>query len=118
MDEAAAAPEQSAIRISERARRRIGELVAAEGGRALMFRIAVSAGGCSGFQYGFSLDDARSADDRIFVRDGVTVVVDETSLGLLAGAELDYVEELIGAHFTINNPNASARCGCGSSFSV
>ncbi len=106
------------IRISQRAKRRIAQLVAAEVRQGMMFRIAVSAGGCSGFQYGFSLDDAHGEDDRLFAEDGVTVVVDETSLGLLDGAELDYVDEMIGAHFAINNPNATARCGCGASFSV
>jgi iron-sulfur cluster insertion protein len=110
--------EMPLIRISESAKRRIVQLVAAEGRTGLMFRIAVSAGGCSGFQYGFSIDDRVGDDDRLFTDGGVSVVVDEASLGLLDGAELDYVEELIGAYFTMKNPNASARCGCGSSFSV
>lgn len=118
MDGVETLPDAPAIRISERAKRRISQLVAAEGRAGLMFRIAVSAGGCSGFQYGFSIDDAVGDDDRVFADGGVSVVVDEASLGLLDGAELDYVEELIGAYFTMKNPNASARCGCGSSFSV
>jgi iron-sulfur cluster insertion protein len=106
------------ISISARAAKRIAALLAEEGNGALMFRIAVSGGGCSGFQYGFSLDDQCSADDRIFRRDGVAVVVDEVSLGLLKGAEVDYVEDLIGSYFSIRNPNATSTCGCGSSFAV
>src|SRR5215475_3807788 len=81
-------------------------------------RIAVSGGGCSGFQYGLSFDDQTNPDDRIFERDGVGVVVDLVSLDLLAGAEVDFVEDLMGAAFRINNPNAASSCGCGNSFSV
>ena len=83
-----------------------------------MLRVAVSGGGCSGFQYGFSFDDTVRDDDLTFERDGVKVVVDEVSLDLLAGAEIDYVEELIGASFQIRNPNATSSCGCGSSFAI
>ena len=83
-----------------------------------MLRLAVSGGGCSGFQYGFSFDDARNEDDRVFERDGVKLVVDETSLDLLVGAEVDFVEDLVGSSFQVRNPNASSSCGCGSSFSV
>ena len=81
-------------------------------------RIAVSGGGCSGFQYGMSFDDQTNPDDRVFERDGVGIVVDEVSLDLLAGAEVDFVEDLMGAAFRINNPNASSSCGCGNSFSI
>ncbi len=118
MSEQPTQPSEPLIRISERAQRKIAELVAAEGRQDMLFRIAVSAGGCSGFQYGFSLDDGYGCDDRLFTAGDVTLVVDETSLGLLAGAELDYVDELIGARFALTNPNASARCGCGASFAV
>lgn len=97
---------------------RVATLRRAEGDEGLMLRIAVSGGGCSGFQYGFSFDNEVRDDDQTFERDGVTVVVDETSLELLAGAEIDYVEELIGASFRISNPNAASSCGCGSSFSL
>jgi iron-sulfur cluster insertion protein len=83
-----------------------------------MLRITVSGGGCSGFQYGFSLDDQKNDDDRLFERDGVTVVIDEVSLDLLKGSEVDFVEDLIGSYFAIKNPNATSTCGCGSSFSV
>ena len=81
-------------------------------------RVFVSGGGCSGFQYGFGFDSDATADDLIFERQGVKVVIDETSLELLAGAEIDYVDELIGASFQIRNPNATSSCGCGNSFAV
>jgi len=106
------------VSLSAAAARRIAQLIAAEGNPALMLRLAVSGGGCSGFQYGFSFDDARNEDDRVFERDGVKLVVDETSLDLLVGAEVDFVEDLVGSSFQVRNPNASSSCGCGSSFSV
>lgn len=105
------------ITISERAARRIAQLVADEGG-ATMFRVSVSGGGCSGFQYSFALDDSRTADDLVIERDGAVVLVDEVSLVYLAGSELDYVEDLIGASFQMRNPNAASSCGCGTSFSI
>ena len=83
-----------------------------------MLRVSVSGGGCSGFQYGFAFDDTVNADDRTFERDGVTVVVDEVSLDLLAGSQIDFVEDLIGASFQITNPQATSSCGCGASFSI
>ena len=106
------------VSLSAAAARRIAALIAAEGNPALMLRLAVSGGGCSGFQYGFSFDDARNEDDRVFERGGVKLVVDETSLDLLVGAEVDFVEDLVGSSFQVRNPNASSSCGCGSSFSV
>jgi len=106
------------VSLSAAAARRIAALIAAEGNPAHMLRLAVSGGGCSGFQYGFSFDDARNEDDRVFERDGVKLVVDETSLDLLGGAEVDFVEDLVGSSFQVRNPNASSSCGCGSSFSV
>ena len=93
-------------------------LVAEDGKDDLMLRVTVSGGGCSGFQYGFSLDDQRNDDDRLFERNGVGVVIDEVSLDLLKGSEIDFVEDLIGSYFAIKNPNASSTCGCGSSFSA
>jgi iron-sulfur cluster insertion protein len=90
----------------------------AEGRPGLMLRLTVSGGGCSGFQYGFTIDDSRQAEDRVFEKDGVSVVVDETSLELLNGAEIDFVEDMMGASFQIKNPNAASSCGCGNSFSV
>lgn len=113
-----ATSEQAAISVSENATKRIAKLIADEGGDNLMFRVAVSGGGCSGFQYGFSLDNQRADDDRIFERDGIAVVIDEVSLDLLKDSEVDYVEDLIGSYFSIKNPNASSTCGCGSSFSI
>ncbi len=106
------------VTISESAAQRLTQLVAAEGDPDLMLRVTVSGGGCSGFQYGFSFDDTVTGDDRVFRRDGVTVVVDQVSLGLLDGSEIDYKEELVGSYFTVNNPNATASCGCGTSFSI
>ena len=106
------------LTLSENAARRVAQLRRAEGDDGLMLRVAVSGGGCSGFQYGFSFDNEVREDDLTFQRDGVTVVVDEVSLELLNGAEIDYVEELIGASFQVRNPNASSSCGCGTSFSV
>jgi iron-sulfur cluster insertion protein len=106
------------VSLTPAAVRRIGELVAAEGDPSLMLRLAVSGGGCSGFQYGFSFDDTRNEDDALFERDGVKLVVDQTSLELLVGAEVDFVEDLVGASFQVRNPNATSSCGCGSSFSI
>ena len=80
--------------------------------------MAVLAGGCSGFQYRFELDDQAQPDDLVIERGGARVVVDPASLDLLAGAELDYTDALMGSHFAVRNPNASASCGCGTSFSV
>ena len=82
------------------------------------FRVAVNGGGCSGFQYEFSIDTARQDDDLSFVSHDVEVVIDEISLELVDNAELDYVQDLMGAYFSVSNPNATASCGCGTSFSV
>ena len=105
------------ITISQSAAARIGQLLRQEGEGA-MLRVAVSGGGCSGFQYGFSFDTVRNDEDRLFERNDARVVVDEISLELLAGAEIDYVEDLSGANFAIRNPNAASACGCGNSFAV
>jgi iron-sulfur cluster insertion protein len=104
--------------ISESAARRVAVLRLQEEAGDAFLRIAVSGGGCSGFQYGFSFDDTRQDDDVVFERDGVQVVVDEVSLDLLAGAEIDFVEDMMGASFQVKNPNAASSCGCGNSFSV
>ncbi len=106
------------ITMSERAARRINEIVTEEHDAAMMLRVAVGGGGCSGFQYSFTFDDARNDDDRVIERDDARIVIDEISLDFLAGAEIDFVEELIGAYFTIRNPNATSTCGCGTSFAV
>jgi len=108
----------SKLTVTDSCAERIKALRGMEGNDGLMLRVAVSGGGCSGFQYGFSLDDAIADDDLTFEHAGVTVVVDETSLGLLEGSEVDYKEDLGGSFFQITNPNATASCGCGSSFSI
>jgi iron-sulfur cluster assembly accessory protein len=109
--------ETAAVTISERAARRIARILSAEpGGTAL--RISVSGGGCSGFQYGFDLDQTRAADDLVIERDGAVVVIDPVSLPYMGGSEIDFVDDLIGQSFHIRNPNATASCGCGTSFSI
>lgn len=97
---------------------RVAKLAAGEGNPNLMLRLAVSGGGCSGFSYGFSLDDNITGDDKVFEFHGTKLVIDETSLDLLKGSEIDYVEDLLASSFRITNPNAKSTCGCGSSFSM
>lgn len=92
--------------------------IAAKQGKPAILRLSVEGGGCSGFQYKFGLADAAAADDLVVERDGVTLIVDPVSLDLVAGSMVDYVESLGGAAFKVENPNASAGCGCGSSFAV
>ena len=105
------------VTLSERAARRIASILKEEpNGTAL--RLSVSGGGCSGFQYGFTFDDQRADDDFVIERDGVTVLVDPISVEYMKGSELDFVEDMIGASFQIKNPNATAKCGCGSSFAI
>ncbi len=110
--------EERRILLTQSAARRIAVLKVQEEAGDAFLRIAVSGGGCSGFQYGISFDDQKNEDDFVFERDGVSVVVDDVSLGLLAGAEVDFVEDLMGASFQIKNPNAASSCGCGNSFSI
>jgi iron-sulfur cluster assembly accessory protein len=107
----------SSVIVTERAGRRIAEIAATEG-RPTMLRISVEGGGCSGFQYKFDLVSNRAADDVTFEMAGASVVIDPVSLGFLAGSEIDFVDDLIGASFKIKNPNATASCGCGTSFSI
>jgi iron-sulfur cluster insertion protein len=118
MSEASTTLQERRITVTESAARRIAVLKAQEAAEGAFLRIAVSGGGCSGFQYGLSFDDQRNADDSVFERDGVAVVVDDVSLDLIAGAEIDFVEDLMGASFQIKNPNAASSCGCGNSFSI
>lgn len=108
----------SPISLTERAAQRILELAADPEHKGLTLRVAVEGGGCSGFSYSFSFDDEKRGDDLAVERDGAVVLVDEVSLGLLGGAEIDFVEEMVGSSFVIRNPNATASCGCGNSFSV
>ncbi len=116
MSETAVAERQ--VFLSENAARRVKKLKDMEGNPALALRLSVNGGGCSGFSYNFALDDARHEDDRAFDYFGVTLVVDDTSLDLLAGSTIDFVEDLVGSSFAVKNPNATSTCGCGSSFSV
>ena len=106
------------ILVSDSAARRIAVLKEQEETPDAFLRIAVSGGGCSGFQYGLSFDDQKNADDFIFEHGGIAIVVDDVSLDLLNGAEIDFIEDLMGAYFQVRNPNATASCGCGTSFSV
>jgi iron-sulfur cluster assembly accessory protein len=103
--------------ISDRAARRIGEILKGEGSGA-MLRISVEGGGCSGFQYKFDVDRAKADDDLVIERESAVVLVDSASVPFLAGSEVDFVDDLIGASFRVNNPNATASCGCGTSFSI
>lgn len=103
-------------KVTDRAFARLAEINAAAG-EAKALRVAVEGGGCSGFQYDIRLDDP-AEDDLVLERDGQKVVVDTVSLPFLADAVIDFTEELIGARFTIDNPNASSSCGCGTSFSM
>ena len=105
------------VTISERAARRIGEILKGEPAGS-MLRVSVEGGGCSGFQYKFGFDAAKAEDDIVVSRDGVDVLVDAVSLQYLAGSEIDFVDDLIGASFKVHNPQAKASCGCGTSFSL
>ena len=107
----------SQVMLTDRAARRIREIVAGDKG-ASMLRVSIEAGGCTGFQYNFDLVSHRDDSDYIIEKEGAKVVIDEVSLPLIAGSEIDFVDDLIGASFKINNPNASETCGCGVSFTL
>ncbi|MEP0320645.1 iron-sulfur cluster insertion protein ErpA [Bauldia litoralis] len=105
------------VTLSDSAAARIAKILAAEpGGTAL--RISVSGGGCSGFQYGFDLDQTRTDEDLVLERDGAAVLIDAVSLPYMEGSVIDFVDDIIGQSFQIKNPNATASCGCGTSFSI
>jgi iron-sulfur cluster assembly accessory protein len=106
------------INLSARAVQKVRDLVTEEENDELKLRVFITGGGCSGFQYGFTFDELLADDDTVIEREGVTVLVDPMSFQYLAGSEVDYTEGLEGSRFVINNPNATATCGCGSSFSV
>jgi iron-sulfur cluster assembly accessory protein len=108
---------EAPVTVSARAARRIAEILKEEP-QPSMLRVAVTGGGCSGFQYNFAIDEVKADDDLVLERDGAVVVIDSLSLDFLGGAEIDFVDDLIGAAFKINNPNAQSSCGCGTSFSV
>jgi iron-sulfur cluster insertion protein len=97
---------------------KVKQLIDEEGNAELKLRVFVTGGGCSGFQYGFTFDEATNEDDTAMQRDGVTLLIDPMSLQYLTGAEIDYQENVEGAQFVIKNPNATSTCGCGSSFSA
>lgn len=115
---AEAATQEAPLQVTDRAARQVARIIEAEGPPEAMLRIAVSGGGCSGFQYGFSLDTELTPDDLIVDKGAVRVVVDSMSLEFLRGAQVDYVDEIVGSAFRISNPNAQSSCGCGSSFAV
>jgi iron-sulfur cluster insertion protein len=117
-DAQTSSPDARAVNVSDSAVARLSWLIEKEDREGLMLRVYVNGGGCSGFQYGFTFDDTVNADDHRFDKGGVTVLVDDASLDLLAGSEIDWVEDLGGAAFKVHNPNAASSCGCGSSFSV
>ncbi len=108
---------EQTVSVTERAARRVAEIVAGEA-EATMLRVSVDGGGCSGFSYKFDLVNDKEDDDLVIEGHGATVVIDQMSLMYMGGSEIDFVDELIGASFQINNPNATASCGCGTSFSV
>ena len=103
---------------TDSAANKVKQLIEEEGNPDLKLRVFVTGGGCSGFQYGFTFDEAVSDDDTTMEKAGVTLLIDPMSLQYLAGAEIDYKDDLQGAQFVIKNPNATTTCGCGSSFSV
>jgi len=105
------------VTMTERAARRIGQILEAEPAGS-MLRVSVEGGGCSGFQYKFGFEQAKAEDDLVLARNGATVLIDPVSVKYMAGAEIDYVDDLIGASFKVNNPVATASCGCGTSFSI
>jgi iron-sulfur cluster assembly protein len=104
------------VTLTEPARAQLSQLIEKQGEPDLALRVFVSPGGCSGFQYGMALDSAIQADDKVFDQGGLKVVIDEFSLTYLRGAEIDYVDGLMGAGFTVYNPNAVSSCSCGHSF--
>jgi iron-sulfur cluster insertion protein len=109
--------ENAPFGMTANAARRIAELVRGEG-PGVMFRLAVNGGGCSGYQYDFTFDDTAGEDDLVIERDGAKLLVDAVSLTFVKDSELDFVENLMGATFQVQNPNAKSSCGCGTSFSV
>ncbi|MEP5766167.1 MAG: iron-sulfur cluster insertion protein ErpA [Halieaceae bacterium] len=106
------------LQLTNRAADKVRDLINEEGNPALKLRVYITGGGCSGFQYGFSFEEAMAEDDTSLEKDGVVMVVDPMSYQYLVGAEVDYTEGFEGARFVVNNPNASTTCGCGASFSI
>lgn len=111
------ATDTATVTVSERAAQRIGEILKKEPD-GTMLRVSVEGGGCSGFQYKFDMDREKTDDDLVIARDGAVVLIDKMSVDYMAGSEIDFVDDLIGASFKITNPKAIAACGCGTSFSL
>ena len=105
------------VTVTERAARKIGEILGREPA-GTMLRVSVEGGGCSGFQYKFGTERAKADDDIVIERDGATVLIDPMSLDYMSGSEIDFVDDLIGSAFKVNNPKATASCGCGTSFAL
>jgi iron-sulfur cluster assembly accessory protein len=105
------------VTVSERAARRIGQILTSEP-PGTMLRVSVEGGGCSGFQYKFDMEREKAADDLVIAREGAIVLIDPVSVQYMAGSEIDFVDDLIGASFKVKNPNATASCGCGTSFAL
>jgi iron-sulfur cluster assembly accessory protein len=108
---------QGPVTVSERAAKRIAEILKGEPA-GTMLRVSVEGGGCSGFQYKFDMDREKTADDLVIERAAATVLIDPVSLDYMAGSEIDFVDDLIGASFKVHNPNVTAACGCGTSFAL
>lgn len=106
------------VEFTDSAAEKVRELILEEDNSGLKLRVFIQGGGCSGFQYGFTFEEDQQGDDTAVEKDGVTLLIDPMSLQYLSGARIDYKEDLEGARFIINNPNASTTCGCGSSFSA
>jgi iron-sulfur cluster insertion protein len=109
---------ETMLEFSDSAVRKLKSLQAEEGNPELMLRVSVYGGGCSGFQYTFSLDEEVKPTDKTVQKDGATLIIDQKSYQYLAGSEVDFQEGLEGAMFVVNNPNATSTCGCGASFSI
>ncbi|MBI3703930.1 MAG: iron-sulfur cluster insertion protein ErpA [Rhizobiales bacterium] len=107
----------TSVTVSDKAARRIGEILKTEPA-GTMLRVSVEGGGCSGFQYKFDMERAKAADDLVIARDDAVVVIDPVSVNYMAGSEIDFVDDLIGASFKVKNPQAKASCGCGTSFTL
>ena len=108
---------ETEVTVSEAAAKRVAAIVAGEPDKTAL-RVSVEGGGCSGFSYKFDLADAPGAEDVVIERDGATVLVDKVSLMYMGGSTIDFVDDLMGQSFQIRNPNATASCGCGTSFSI
>ncbi len=108
----------SSINLTANAVRKVQQLIDEEENAELKLRVYITGGGCSGFQYGFTFDEAAADDDTAITTDGVTLLVDPMSFQYLMGSEVDYKEGLEGSRFVVNNPNATTTCGCGASFSI